>query len=177
LTPTTTPTPSASIDSPKPIYVYSACSGAQNVLGLDVQVPGVTIGQTFKYGGRCWNYVGQFNQPYSPPSGTIYATSSTNILGSPTTIYESCELCEAVPIPSVSPTPSTSKPTVCYSYSVQNTARINSITVSYTNCFGKAETLNINPQISSLLCSTTMPVLTYDPTNNGVITGGQIACF
>jgi len=105
---TPTPTPSPSLNTPLPVFVYSACTGPQNVMGLGQQVPGVTIGQTFRYGGRCWNYVGQFNQPYSPPSGTIYATSATNLFGTPSNIYSNCSACVASPSPSPTPTPTPS---------------------------------------------------------------------
>lgn len=101
---TPTPTPSPSLNSPVPVYVYSACTGPQNIMGLGTQVPGVTTGQTFRYGGRCWEYVGQFSQPYSPPSGYIYATSTSNLFGTPSNVYSNCSACVSTPSPSPTPT-------------------------------------------------------------------------
>lgn len=108
LTPTPSMTPSPSTNSPVPIYVYSACTGGQNVIGLNTIVPGVNVGETFKFNEKCWKYVGQFNQPYSPPAGSIYSTFNTNIFGNPTTVYSDCDDCVQAPIPSPTPTPTPS---------------------------------------------------------------------
>lgn len=119
VTTTPTPTPSPSLNSPTPVYVYSACTGPQNIMGLGTQVPGVTTGQTFRYGGRCWEYVGQFSQPYSPPSGYIYSTSATNLFGTPSNIYANCNACASTPQPSNSPTPTpTSSGVTCRAHTV-----------------------------------------------------------
>lgn len=120
VTTTPTPTPSPSMNSPVPVYVYSACTGPQNIMGLGTQVPGVTTGETFRYGGRCWEYVGQFNQPYSPPSGYIYSTSASNLFGTPSNIYANCNACVSTPQPSTSPTPTpTSSGVACRAHTVR----------------------------------------------------------
>lgn len=108
LTPTPTITPSTSVNTPTPVYVYSACTGPQNVMGLNTIVPGVSVGEVFRYNDRCWVYVGQFNQPYSPPVFSLYATFNSNIFGTPSIIYENCDECLLTPIPSPTPTPTAS---------------------------------------------------------------------
>lgn len=93
VTPTLTVTPTPSNYSQSIVYVYSACTGTKRVVSQTVRVPSVIVGQSFVYSGSCWTYVGQFNSPYRQPAGYVYTTSTSNIFGTPSTIYDTCSVC------------------------------------------------------------------------------------
>lgn len=101
VTPTNTPTPSPSYVSPNALYVYSACTGTNRVISQTVSVASVSVGQSFEYDGECWTYVGLYYSPYSPPTGFIYTTSTTNVFGAPSTVYNDCDSCVSAPTPSI----------------------------------------------------------------------------
>ena len=154
VTVTPSPTPSPSLNSPTPMYVYSACTGTQNIMGLGTIVPGVSTGQTFRYGGRCWEFVGQFSQPYSPPSGYIYATSASNIFGSPSNIYSNCETCSSTPVPSQTPTPTpTTSGEACRSHNVRL-----GFTLECPLCdvYGPLTTIYTNASVTNLTAGVTV---------------------
>jgi len=94
ITPTITNTPTQSSPNINTSFVYSGCGTNQMVI-QNTMVMNVSEGQAFEYGNMCWSYIGQFNNPYIPPSGFIVNTYDYNYFGtiSLENIHVSCSRC------------------------------------------------------------------------------------
>jgi hypothetical protein len=104
-TPTSTLTPTPST-TPNYVYVYESCSpiGKNTVPTQIIQSEKVTFateaGAIFKDNSNyCWTYMGRFLATYIAPQNVSPVTFEGNYFdGSSSTLYNTCESCEALPV-------------------------------------------------------------------------------
>jgi hypothetical protein len=102
-TQTMTPTPST---TPNYVYVYQSCSpiGKNTQPTQMIQSQKVTFateaGAIFKdSSNNCWTYLGRFLATYIAPQNVSPVTFDGNYFdGSSSTVYQTCESCEALPV-------------------------------------------------------------------------------